>query len=164
MATVQEIKRDLMNIANGCNNIANATTNVINTINGCSNITVNSCIYPLNKLTQTIEQIQPIFSRGFSDISSGLELLLKDLITDIRNEETENNTIISLNQTLIPVINKLYELVLMDIEMEGFLEYNLDVETDVKIYIPEYENYLRNVKQLATQCIYWNNQIIVKVR
>lgn len=164
MATVQEIKRDLVNISNGCNNIVNATNNVINTINGCSNMTVNSCIYPIDKLTQTITQIQPIFNKGFSDIASGLEILLKDLIKEIQEIKEENNKIISLNKTLKPVINELYKLVLLDMEMEGFLEYDLDVETDVKIHVPEYQTYLQKIKQLATHCIYWNNQIIVKVR
>lgn len=164
MATVQEIKRDLVNISNGCNNIVNVTNAVINTINGCSNITVNSCIYPIDKLTQTITQIQPIFNKGFSDIASGLEMLLKDLIKEIQEIKEENNKIISLNKTLKPVINELYKLVLLDMEMEGFLEYDLDVETDVKIHVPEYQSYLQKVKQLATHCIYWNNQIIVKVR
>ena len=164
MATVQEIKRDLSNIANGCNNIVNSTNNVINTINGCSNMTINSCIYPIDLLTQTIKQIQPIFETGFNDISTGLEVLLKDLIKEINNIKQENQKIISLNNTLKPVINELYELVLLDMEMEGFLEYNLDVETDVKIHIPEYQNYLQKIQHLATHCIYWNNQIIVKVR
>lgn len=164
MATVQEIKRDLVNISNGCNNIVNSTNDVINTINGCSNITVNSCIYPIDKLTQTITQIQPIFNTGFSDIASGLEMLLKDLIKEIQEIKEENNKIISLNNTLKPVINELYKLVLLDMEMEGFLKYDLDVETDVKIYVPEYQTYLQKIKQLATHCIYWNNQIIVKVR
>ena len=164
MATVQEIKRDLVNISNGCNNIVNSTNDVINTINGCSNITVNSCIYPIDKLTQTITQIQPIFNTGFSDIASGLERLLKDLIKEIQEIKEENNKIISLNNTLKPVINELYKLVLLDMEMEGFLEYDLDVETDVKIHVPEYKTYLQKIKQLATHCIYWNNQIIVKVR
>lgn len=164
MATVQEIKRDLVNISNGCNNIVNVTNDVINTINGCSNITVNSCIYPIDKLTQTITQIQPIFNTGFSDIASGLEMLLKDLIKEIQEIKEENNKIISLNKTLKPVINELYKLVLLDMEMEGFLEYDLDVETDVKIHVPEYQTYLQKIKQLATHCIYWNNQIIVKVR
>lgn len=164
MATVQEIKRDLVNISNGCNNIVNSTNDVINTINGCSNMTVNSCIYPIDKLTQTITQIQPIFNTGFSDISSGLEMLLKDLIKEIQEMKEENNKIISLNNTLKPVINELYKLVLLDMEMEGFLEYDLDVETDVKIHVPEYQTYSQKIKQLATRCIYWNNQIIVKVR
>lgn len=164
MATVQEIKRDLVSISNGCNNIVNATNDVINTINGCSNMTVNSCIYPIDKLTQTITQIQPIFNTGFSDIASGLEMLLKDLIKEIQEIKEENNKIISLNNTLKPVINELYKLVLLDMEMEGFLEYDLDVETDVKIHVPEYQTYLQKIKQLATHCIYWNNQIIVKVR
>lgn len=164
MATVQEIKRDLVNISNGCNNIVNSTNDVINTINGCSNITVNSCIYPIDKLTQTITQIQPIFNTGFSNIASGLEMLLKDLIKEIQEIKEENNKIISLNNTLKPVINELYKLVLLDMEMEGFLEYDLDVETDVKIHVPEYQTYLQKIKQLGTHCIYWNNQIIVKVR
>lgn len=164
MATVQEIKRDLVNISNGCNNIVNSTNDVINTINGCSNMTVNSCIYPIDKLTQTITQIQPIFNKGFSDIASGLEILLKDLIKEIQEMKEENNKIISLNKTLKPVINELYKLVLLDMEMEGFLEYDLDVETDVKIHVPEYQTYLQKIKQLETHCIYWNNQIIVKVR
>lgn len=164
MATVQEIKRDLVNISNGCNNIVNVTNDVINTINGCSNITVNSCIYPIDKLTQTITQIQPIFNTGFSDIASGLEILLKDLIKEIGEIKEENSKIISLNKTLKPVINELYKLVLLDMEMEGFLEYDLDVETDVKIHVPEYQSYLQKIKQLETHCIYWNNQIIVKVR
>ena len=164
MATVQEIKSDLSNIANGCNNIVNSTNDVINTINGCSNMTINSCIYPIDKLTQTITQIQPIFETGFNDILTGLEVLLKDLIKEINNIKEENNKIISLNNTLKPVINELYELVLLDMEMEGFFEYNLDVETDVKIHVPEYIAYLQKIKQLATHCIYWNKQIIVKVR
>lgn len=164
MSTVQEIKRDLVNISNGCNNIVNSTNDVINTINGCSNMTVNNCIYPIDKLTQTITQIQPIFNMGFSDIASGLEILLKDLIKEIQEIKEENNKIISLNNTLKPVINELYKLVLLDMEMEGFLEYDLDVETDVKIHVPEYQTYLQKIKQLATHCIYWNNQIIVKVR
>lgn len=164
MATVQEIKRDLVNISNGCNNIVNATNSVISTISSCENTTVNSCIYPIDKLTQTITQIQPVFNTGFSDIASGLENLLKDLIKEIQEIKEENNKIISLNSTLKPVINELYKLVLLDMEMEGFLEYNLDVETDVKIHVPEYQTYLQNIEQLATHCIYWNNQIIVKVR
>lgn len=164
MATVQEIKRDLVNISNGCNNIVNATNSVISTISSCENTTVNSCIYPIDKLTQTITQIQPVFNTGFSDIASGLEILLKDLIKEIQKIKEENNKIISLNSTLKPVINELYKLVLLDMEMEGFLEYNLDVETDVKIHVPEYQTYLQKIKQLATHCIYWNNQIIVKVR
>lgn len=164
MATVQEIKHDLVNISNGCNNIVNATNSVISTISSCENTTVNSCIYPIDKLTQTITQIQPVFNTGFSDIASGLEILLKDLIKEIQEIKEENNKIISLNNTLKPVINELYKLVLLDMEMEGFLEYDLDVETDVKIHVPEYQTYLQNIKQLATHCIYWNNQIIVKVR
>lgn len=164
MSTVQEIKRDLVNISNGCNNIVNATNSVISTISSCENTTVNSCIYPIDKLTQTITQIQPIFNTGFSDIASGLEILLKDLIKEIQEIKEENNKIISLNNILKPVINELYKLVLLDMEMEGFLEYNLDVETDVKIHVPEYQTYLQNIEQLATHCIYWNNQIIVKVR
>lgn len=164
MATVQEIKRDLTNIANGCNNIVNATNSVISTINSCENTTVNSCIYPIDKLTQTITQIQPIFNTGFNDISSGLEILLKDLIREIQENKQNNQKILELNSTLKPVINNLYQLVLLDMEMEGFLEYNLDVKTDVKIHIPEYSNYMQKIQQLATHCIYWNNQIIVKVR
>lgn len=164
MATVQEIKSDLSNIANGCNNIVNVTSSVISTINSCSNITVNSCIYPIDKLTQTITQIQPIFETGFNDISSGLELLLKDLIKEIDATKQENKNILELNNTLKPVINELYKLVLLDMEMEGFLEYNLDVKTDVKIHVPEYQNYLQKIQHLATHCIYWNNQIVVKVR
>ena len=91
-------------------------------------------------------------------------MLLKDLIKEIQEIKEENNKIISLNNKLKPVINELYKLVLLDMEMEGFLEYDLDVETDVKIHVPEYQTYLQKIKQLATHCIYWNNQIIVKVR
>ena len=91
-------------------------------------------------------------------------MLLKDLIKEIQEIKEENNKIISLNKTLKPVINELYKLVLLDMEMEGFLEYDLDVETDVKIHVPEYQTYLQKIKQLETHCIYWNNQIIVKVR
>ena len=128
MATVQEIKRDLVNISNGCNNIVNATNNVINTINGCSNITVNSCIYPIDKLTQTITQIQPIFNTGFSNIASGLEMLLKDLIKEIQEMKEENNKIISLNKTLKPVINELYKLVLEEFNVVFSPSYTLNLK------------------------------------
>lgn len=159
-----QIKKDLTNTANICNTFSNDCLTLINSVNQSTELTINNVYYPCSKLNETGVQLENVLKRTYKDIESGLELLLKDLASEINGLQTIVKTARKDSKKIRENAKILYELVLFDISIEGFLEYNFSIEKDIKPYLESIENAQKQNKEIATKCIYWDSQLIVKRR
>lgn len=159
-----QIKKDLTNTANICNTFSNDCLTLINSVNQSTELTINNVYYPCSKLNETGVQLENVLKRTYKDIESGLELLLKDLASEINGLQTTVKTARKDSKKIKENAKILYELVLFDISIEGFLEYNYSIDRDIKPYLESIENAQKQSKEIATNCIYWNNQLIIKRR
>ena len=81
-------------------------------------------------------------------------------------EENIKNIILlgeNVNTELKETANELYQLYLIDMSMEGFLEYDLS-EQDLKAFTPEIVRYKNELFKLQFETQKRNKDLIVKVR
>lgn len=158
------IKKDLTNVANSLNTIVNDCETVIQTVSQSTDLTINNVYYPCSKLNEDGKQTQQLLKRSYKDIMNGLELLLKDLANELLTLENTLNTARKDSKKIKDNAKILYELVLFDISIEGFLEYDFSIEKNIMPYLVSIEELKKSAKEVQQKCIYWNNQIIIKRR
>ena len=90
--------------------------------------------------------------------------MLKDLASEINELQTSVKTARKDSKKINANAKILYELVLFDISIEGFLEYDYSIDRDIKPYLESIRAVQEQCKKVMNDCIYWNNQLIVKRR
>ena len=159
-----QIKKDLTNTANICNTFSNDCLTLINCVEQSTELTLNNLYYPCSKLNSTGVQLENVLKRTYKDIESGLEVLLKQLASEINELETGVKSARKNSKKIKENAQIIYELALFDMSIEGFLEYDMSIDRDIKPYLESVEQVQEQSKKIMQSCIYWNAQLIVKRR
>lgn len=159
-----QIKKDLSNLASQLYYVVNDGNTVLKTVSQCTDLTLNSLYYPCSKFNSDGVQVENACKRTSKNIMSGLEILLKDLASEINEFETLLKTARKDSKKVKQNAQIIYELALFDVSIEGFLEYDMSIERDIQPYLESITQVVEKGKRLQQQCNYWNNQLIVKVR
>lgn len=161
---LMQIKKDLTNTANICNTFSNDCSTLIQCVEQSTELTINNVYYPCSKLNSTGVQLENILKRSYKDIESGLEILLKELTSEINELQTSVKSARKDSKKISSNAKILYELALFDVSIEGFLEYDYSIDRDIKPYLESIKTVQEQCKKVMNDCIYWNNQLIVKRR
>ncbi len=159
-----EIKKDLVNLSTQLNTIILDGKSLLIITTRCTDLTLNNLYYPCSKFINDENQIKSYCVHANNDIVTGLEILLKDLAKDIREFETLLNNASNDVKKAKENAKTIYELALLDVSLEGFLEYDMSIEKDINPYLETVKQVVKEGEQLKQKCIYWNSQLIVKKR
>ena len=158
---VKQVKNSMYKLNTEISTTLNSLNNLITLLDGVTESTSNLVASPASSLKKNLSMLESDIK--FLHYMTVVELhilfreyniLLSKTITDI----------IKLKTSLIELIvdsKELYVLYMLDLSMEGFLEYNMSVQ-DLKKHIPQLNQFrtLLNKLQLATKTN--NSKLIIK--
>lgn len=154
-----ELKKDFVNLSNESTNTITACNNVVNILGGLNESNLSSALTPLDKLSiqlqNEIHSLQATMNDSFE-----LEIILKTYNRNLSNCIDKCNDCIGVISKIKELIQTLQELIQLDNEIEGFLEYTLRI-TDITIYKHNFTLLSRELTKVKNETINYN-KILVK--
>lgn len=161
--SVGVIKSELTRFQSELQNCITQCDTLIHVLNGVTTATSNTVITPVITLTQSIEKQGNLLNSLYDDCVAELYIFFREYNASLSNLKTSNERVKSSIKELKETANELYQLYLIDMSMEGFLEYDLS-EQDLKAFTPEIVRYKNELFKLQFETQKRNKDLIVKVR
>lgn len=161
--SVGVIKSELTRFQSELQNCITQCDNLIHALNGVTTATSNTVLTPVATLTQSIEKQGNLLNSLYSDCVAELHIFFREYNASLSNLKTSNERVKSSIKELKETANELYQLYLIDMSIEGFLEYDLS-EQDLKAFTPEIVRYKNELFKLQFETQKRNKDLIVKVR
>lgn len=158
---VKQVKNSMYKLNTEILTTLNSLNNLISLLNGVTESTSNLVASPSSRLQMNLSMLESDIK--FLHNMTGVELhilfreynrLLSKTITDINRLET------SLNELIVDS-EELYMLYMLDVAMEGFLEYNMG-EQDLKKHIPQLNQFRTILNKLQLDTKTNNSKLIIK--
>lgn len=158
---VKQVKNSMYKLNTEISTTLNSLNNLISLLNGVTESTSNLVASPSSRLKMNLSMLESDIK--FLHNMTGVELhilfreynrLLSKTITDINRLET------SLNELIVDS-KELYMLYMIDMAMEGFLEYNMS-EQDLKKHIPQLNQFRTILNKLQLDTKTNNSKLIIK--
>ena len=158
---VKQVKNSMYKLNTEISTTLNSLNNLISLLNGVTESTSNLVASPSSRLKMNLSMLESDIK--FLHNMTGFELhilfreynrLLSKTIADINRLET------SLNELIVDS-KELYMLYMIDMAMEGFLEYNMS-EQDLKKHIPQLNQFRTILNKLQLDTKTNNSKLIIK--
>lgn len=158
---VKQVKNSMYKLNIEISTTLNSLNNLISLLNGVTESTSNLVASPSSRLKMNLSMLESDIK--FLHNMTGVELhilfreynrLLSKTITDINRLET------SLNELIVDS-KVLYMFYMIDMAMEGFLEYNMN-EQDLKKHIPQLNHFRTILNKLQLDTKTNNSKLIIK--
>ena len=158
---VKQVKNSMYKLNTEISTTLNSLNNLITLLDGVTESTSNLVASPASSLKKNLSMLESDIK--FLHYMTGVELhilfreyniLLSKTITDI----------IKLKTSLIELIvdsKELYTLYMLDLSMEGFLEYNMSKQ-DLKKHIPQLNQFRNTLNKLQLDTKTNNSKLIIK--
>lgn len=161
--SVGVIKSELTRFQSELQNCITQCDNLIHTLNGVTTATSNTVAYPVKTLQSAIDKQNNLLLSLSQHCSAELHIFFREYNSRLHSLKSTNSNIKLSIGALKETAKTLYELYLIDVAMEGFLEYDLS-EQDLKAYTPEIVRYKNELFKLQFETQKRNRDLIVKVR
>lgn len=161
--SVGTIKSELTRFQSELQNCITNCDSLIHTLNGVTTATSNTVATPVSTLKTAIEKQGYLLNTLYQDCVTELDIFFREYNSMLYSLKDSNTRVKSSIEKLKGTASELYQLYLIDMAMEGFLEYDLS-EKDLKIYTPEIVQYKNKLFRLQIETQKYNKKLIVKVR
>lgn len=153
-----DLKKDFIKTSNNCTVCISYTQNCIKALNALDEMSITTCQAQLSTLSTYLST----FIDGLQETlenSSELETILKTYNTELNDTIKVCQLINTYISTMIELLTEMFTLITMDMEMEGFLEYESTLKT-VKSYADDFADFLTDCTNLKNDSILWNQQLV----
>lgn len=161
--SVGVIKSELTRFQSELQNCITQCDTLIHVLNGVTTATSNTVATPVTTLTHAIDKQGNLLNSLYADCVAELHIFFREYNSRLSNFKESNTRVKSSIKELKETANALYQLYLIDMSMEGFLEYDLS-EKDLKVFTPEIVRYKNELFKLQFETQKRNKDLIVKVR
>lgn len=161
--SVSVIKSELTRFQSELQNCITSCDSLIHILNGVTTATSNTVATPVKTLQSAIDKQNNLLLTLSQHCSAELHIFFKEYNTRLHSLKSTNTRVKTSIGALKETANALYELYVIDMAMEGFLEYDLS-EQDLKAYTPEIVRYKNELFKLQFETQKRNRDLVVKVR
>ena len=159
---VNALKSDLSRIVITVNSFNQSLTSLTNSINNSTGTNVKSIISTANTFLNNLKQVQTILLKTEIEINSTLEILLKDLASDLKGAYNLCNTVIKDIHSIKENANFMLQCALLGTEYLEYVEEVTKIRYDLKDELQSSIYLQKRLGTISNDCKKWNKEIIIK--
>lgn len=159
---VNALKSDLSRVVITVNTFNQNLTNLTNSIENSSGTNVHSIVTNCNTFLSSLKQLQTILLKTEIEITKTLEILLKDLASDLKTTYNSCITVIKDIHDIKTNANFMYQCALLGIEYLEYVEEVTKIRNDIKNSLQSSIDLQKKLETISNDCKRWNKDIIIK--
>lgn len=159
---VQALKSDLSRVVIAINLFKQSLTSLTNSINNATGKNTQTIVSSCNTFLENLKQVQTILLKTEIEINKTLEVLLKDLSSDINSVYNLCSTVIKDIHTIKENANFMYQCALLGNEYLEYVEEVTKIRNDIKNLLQSSQNLQKRLETISNDCKKWNKEIIIK--
>lgn len=159
---INALKSDLSRVVITVNSFNQSLTSLTNSINNSTGTNVKSIISNCNTYLNAIKQVQTVLVKTEIEITQTLEILLKDLSSNMKSCFNSCSTVIKDVQSIKENANFMLQCALLGAEYLEYVEevtkirYSLKDELQSSLYLQ------KQLETISNDCKKWNKEIVIK--
>lgn len=161
MAGVRAVKNKMDLVSFELSNTTNDLHNLSSQLSSVEESNCNLLTFSVDRTNEKLTKIQLQLQELYRITSVELDVFFREYNSKLNVTINKIQPLKISLEELKGTAKTLYQLYLIDIAMEGFLEYNLSVQ-DLKIHLPKIRDFIKDVEVLKADTTLNNNKLVIK--
>lgn len=159
---INALKSDLSRVVITVNSFNQSLTSLTNSINNSTGPNVKSIISNCNVYLNTIKQVQTVLLKTEIEINQTLEILLKDLSSDMKTCFNSCGPVIKDVHSIKENANFMWQCALLGTEYLEYVEEVTKIRYSLKDELQSSLHLQKQLETISNDCKKWNKDIVIK--